>query len=230
MQICIIEKSEGRIFHGFKISEREEFRSLGIYRATLSRKISGRKLSCLIKKLRKRGVTLAAVYHGFSSCEFVRNGISVVDGSGIFKVKISEMARIFAKKNAIPLNVVIHGGGFYESARVALELLPYTKTVYVDSPEFDAISEVVSERTGAVIRNKFPSDALHIYLGTAENFLRYKDISGSFSDFDIEFPDAEAGGIKMPNSPAIAETLVICGILSENDIKTVFSQKENTEY
>ncbi len=228
MRICVVNIDEEKSRKGFEILFHGCFRGAEIYTVFLSPRISRRKRLKLIKKLQLLKISFAALPEDcLYSHHLQQAGISTVSADECFSPAIAEMALSFAKQYKTPKCFYICGGGFFTVTKIALRLLEETNDVFVSCADFDAVYDACADMCGAVIKASPPKEAVCIYPCDKRNFLCFRDVSLSFSDFSISFPETAFSDIAPATRPALAQILQFCGILGNSEIKTELLTEQN---
>lgn len=220
MRICIIHSSDLRKRGGHSTSFLGFFNGCEVYIAELFRNFSRRSLRRLINDLKSLRVSFVALCDSLAPLKnsFLKCGITPVFGDCAYSSQIAEMALLFAEKRNLPKRFLIRGGSFYTASQIALKLLCETNDVFLDSPDFDEISEVCADFCGAVIR-KTPSANPIVISPLGKDFLFFANETLSFPDFYISPSPPPDFFVPASCAAALSSCLKICGFLGDNDLK-----------
>lgn len=212
---------------GVRIEKISDFGAVELYRIETSgkkKKASKRALKRLIKELQKQNITLCIADEEFS--EIAEYGMSIPDGGkDVLLRRAGQAALLFSEANGIDADFLIEGGRFGDVFDATLAILEKKRRVYINHPAFRELSEEILYETGTVVEWNAPENVIVISMNKSEEFVKYKDLSASFYDFEAEVPETDFPWLSGRRKLSLISMLEKSGFLEKNRVKIKYFLK-----
>lgn len=212
---------------GIRIEKICDFGAIELYRADVAGKKktpSKRALKRLAKTLGKYGITLCVANEDFTGIS--EYGTAVIDsGNDVFLRRAGKLAILFSEVNGIDADFLIDGGSFNNVFRAALAILEKKRRVYINHPAFSELSEEILYETGAVVACDAPENVIIISMNKSRGFVKYKDLSADFRDFEAEAAELDFSWLSREEKLSLISILEKSGFLEKNRVKIKYFLK-----